>query len=121
MCTYEFYRNFQYKLAIDGVHFNPSYTDNFMDFTVDNTAYVNFMVTSDWFHSAGVKVVTSLLPGITYRPYFNNYTALHDGLEKNVFLKTKEGQLVFGQSFGNEILIPDFVHPNTTNWYLKHL
>lgn len=46
-----------------------------------------------------------------------NYTAYSDGLSKNIFINSPNGDPFVGQVWPDDAVWPDFFHPDATEWW----
>lgn len=66
------------------------------------------------------KFIPIVDAGVAYRPN-SNYYAFDEGMDKDVFLKTSDGEVFVGKVWPNEAAFPDFSKQNTTDWWHTQL
>src|ERR1700722_11535050 len=80
----------------------------------------------------GVKVVTSMDPGVAYQPptkemlesstpelgpQAESYYVFNQGMQRNYFLKKKNGELYLGKVWPENVVFPDFTIDAVRNWW----
>ncbi|VBB80785.1 Putative Glycoside Hydrolase Family 31 [Podospora comata] len=96
------------------------YMSDHQDFTTDGSRYplekVRQLVQS--LHDDGQHYVQILDPGIHRAGGYPTYTR---GAEQNVFLKAADGSFYRGFQWPGEVVWPDWLHPNTQEWWTDEI
>ena len=103
-----------------GVPFDTQWNDiDYMheheDFTVGPT-FPGLKDHVDRLHRAGKRYVMMMDPGI-HANFSEDYEPLQTGLDKDVFVRNQTGDLLVGKVWPGDTVFPDFLHPNTTDWW----
>jgi len=111
------------------------YMDNYKDFTINHNKFHGLSSFVDNLHEGGMHYVPIIDPSVrlTKQGYTPNdeeqnpkqgYTPYDEGLQKNVFIKDEQGDVLIGEAwpkYGHShgmAAFPDFFHPNASEyWY----
>ncbi|KAH8910394.1 hypothetical protein BR93DRAFT_949148 [Coniochaeta sp. PMI_546] len=96
------------------------YMDRRQDFTLDPQKYplekMRDLVTK--LHQSGQHYVMMLDPGIHRR---GGYGPFERGTQSDVFLKAVDGSYYRGQQWAGEVVWPDWLNPNTQQWWTAEI
>jgi alpha-glucosidase (family GH31 glycosyl hydrolase) len=101
------------------------YIDSSRDFTLNPNTYppkeVSDLVAD--LHAHGQRYVMIIDPAIGASPLSGGAQdpAAVQGLDKNVFIKSKSGQPLLGWVWPGSTYFPDFLHPNATDYWREQL
>ena len=102
------------KIPCDAIHIDIDYMDGFRCFTWDKTRFPDPGAMISTLKEQGFKVVPIIDPGIKVDP---EYHVFRQGLEKNLFCKRSEGELMKGDVWPGLCCFPDFTKPETRLWW----
>ena len=94
------------KLPCDSLWLDIVYMDDFRIFTWNHKKYSNPPALIKEMKDNGFRMVTIVDPGVMYDP---GYHAFDNGVERNVFCKTKSDTLFLGKIWPGHTVFPDFV------------
>ncbi|KAK1779567.1 glycosyl hydrolases family 31-domain-containing protein [Copromyces sp. CBS 386.78] len=97
------------------------YMDNKLDFSTDPVRYPRDQLrefVQDELHGKGLRYVQILDPGIRYK---SDYGPFKRGAEKGVFLKAADGSWYRGLQWPGEVVWPDWIAPQTTEWWTTEI
>ncbi|KAB5511529.1 glycosyl hydrolases family 31-domain-containing protein [Coniochaeta sp. 2T2.1] len=92
------------------------YMDHRQDFTLDPTKYplTRMRDLVDKLHRAGQRYVMMLDPGIRRK---GGYEPFETGADRDVFHMAADGSYYRGSQWAGEVVWPDWLHPNTQEWW----
>ncbi|KAJ4395256.1 hypothetical protein N0V85_006622, partial [Neurospora sp. IMI 360204] len=96
------------------------YMDNKLDFSTDPVRYPKDQLKGfvDELHGKDMRYVQILDPGIRYK---SDYGPFERGAEKNVFLKAADGSWYRGLQWPGEVVWPDWIAPQTKEWWTTEI
>ncbi|KAK3486259.1 glycosyl hydrolases family 31-domain-containing protein [Neurospora crassa] len=96
------------------------YMDNKLDFSTDPVRYPHDQLKGfvDQLHGKDMRYVQILDPGIRYKSDYGPYTR---GAEKDVFLKAADGSWYRGLQWPGEVVWPDWIAPQTKEWWTTEI
>ena len=101
-------------LPLDVLHLDIDYMIGYRVFTWDTTRFPNPKAFTDKLKQQGVKVVTIVDPGVKED---KSYPVYNEGVEKNLFLKRKDGKLYVGEVWPGKSVYADFSLPEARRWW----
>ena len=101
-------------LPLDVLHLDIDYMIGYRVFTWDTTRFPNPKAFTDKLKQQGVKVVTIVDPGVKED---KSYPVYNEGVEKNLFLKRKDGKLYVGEVWPGKSVYADFTLPEARRWW----
>lgn len=97
--------------------------DAYKDFTVNDKNvlglkgdFFNLSGYVDQLHSWNMKFIPIVDAGISARPG-QGYQAYDSGVAQDIFIKNPDGTIFQGKVWPNEAVYPDYMHPNTDQWW----
>lgn len=103
------------EIPCDAVHFDIDYMQDYKVFTWNNERYHNnpekFL---ELLVSRGFKPVTIIDPGVKREEGYHIYD---EGVEKNYYAKTPEGDIYVNVVWPGDSVFPDFGNPKVRNWW----
>jgi alpha-glucosidase len=120
-------------LPLDVLYLDIHYMNGYRVFTWDTDRFPNPAEFTNKLRQQGVKVVTIIDPGVKYQPAESgaaqnqnkpelgpqdkSYYVYNQGLEKNFFLKRKDGKLYIGRVWPGESVFADFSIEGARKWW----
>ncbi|HEX8088489.1 MAG TPA: TIM-barrel domain-containing protein [Blastocatellia bacterium] len=120
-------------LPLDVLYLDIDYMSGYRVFTWDTSRFPNPAEFTDRLRRQGVKVVTIVDPGVKYQPTESSaaqnadrpelaaqdksYYVYNQGLEKNFFLKRKDGKLYVGRVWPGESVFTDYSMEGARKWW----
>ncbi len=104
------------EIACDALYLDMQHMEGFQPFTWDQRRFLQIKQLINSLHDNGFKVIASLRPGIKIDTDFPVYQS---GLERDVFLKYPDGQLVSGADWAGACNFPDFTNPAARAWWVE--
>ncbi|MFQ3576511.1 MAG: TIM-barrel domain-containing protein [Cytophagales bacterium] len=102
------------EIPCDAIYLDIDYMDGFRCFTWHPEHFPNPAKLIQDLEKKGFKTVTIIDPGIKVDP---NYWVWKEGIEKNVFCKRTDGDLMTGDVWPGACHFPDFTNPNVREWW----
>lgn len=106
-----------HNLPLDTQWSDIDYLEDYRDFTYDPVNYKGLPEFVKGLHKKNMHYIPIIDAGLAQR--LSGYNAYTDGVEKDVFIKTKKGEILTGQVWPDDAAFPDFFAKNTTNFW-KH-
>lgn len=120
----------QDDLPLDALYLDIDYMDHYRVFRWDPKKFPDPLGLTTRLGEKGVKVVTSMDPGVEYRPPTaaqsdqsrtatadGDYQPLQEGLSRNFFLKYSNGNLYVGKVWPDQAVFPDFTMAAVRAWW----
>jgi len=104
------------QIPCDAIYLDIDYMDGYRCFTWDSKAFPNPKSLVDDLRALGFQTVVMIDPGIKEDP---NYAVYHDGLDKNMFLRTADGVVAKAPVWPGFCAFPDFTNPSVRAWWGK--
>jgi alpha-glucosidase len=122
-------------LPLDVLHLDIDYMQGYRVFTFNTERFPDPKVFTDKLRQQGVKVVTIVDPGVKYQPpgadaqrqtpaarpelapQEKSYYVFNQGMEKNYFLKRKNGQLYIPKVWPGDSVFVDYTLPDARRWW----
>jgi alpha-glucosidase len=122
-------------LPLDVLHLDIDYMQGYRVFTFNTERFPDPKVFTDRLRQQGVKVVTIVDPGVKYQPpgadapknapaarpelapQDKSYYVFNQGMEKNYFLKRKNGQLYIPKVWPGDSVFVDYTLPDARRWW----
>ncbi len=119
-------------LPLDVLFLDIDYMNEYRVFTWDPKRFPNPLALTSELKKEGVKVVTSMDPGVAYQPptkeiqetrtpelgsQAESYYVFNQGMRRNYFLKRKSGELYLGKVWPEKVVFPDFTMNAVRNWW----
>jgi len=120
-------------LPLDVIHLDIDYMNGYRIFTWDKDRFPDPKGFNARMKEQGVKVVTIVDPGVKYQPpaqgakvttvhpelapQDGSYYVYNQGMEKNFFLRRKNGQLYIGRVWPGESVFADLTLPDARRWW----
>ena len=102
------------EIPCDAIYLDIDYMDGYRCFTWNHDHFPDPKGLIDELRSKGFQTVLMIDPGIKEDP---NYTVYQEGLEKNAFLRSPDGELAKGPVWPGFCAFPDFTHPDVRRWW----
>lgn len=113
-------------IPLDGMWSDIDVMQDYRDFTFDSTNYADLATFVGTLHTAGMKYVPIVDPGVAMRPGLSgtpanpdDYKFYDDGVTDDVFLKGADGQPFVGKGWAGDVVYPDFTHAKAMDWWHK--
>jgi alpha-glucosidase len=122
----------EHDLPLDVLFLDIDYMNEYRVFTWDPRRFPNPLGLTTELKKDGVKVVTSMDPGVAYQPLakeapesptpelgsqVGSYYVFNQGLQRNYFLKRKCGELYLGKVWPEKVVFPDFTMDAVRRWW----
>jgi alpha-glucosidase len=119
-------------LPLDVLFLDIDYMNEYRVFTWDPKRFPNPLGLTTELKKDGVKVVTSMDPGVAYQPptkeapesptpelgsQADSYYVFNQGMQRNYFLKRKSGELYLGKVWPEKVVFPDFTMDAVRGWW----
>lgn len=104
------------RIPCDVIHFDIDYMRGYRVFTWSPKRFPAPAKLLADLKQEGFKSVTIVDPGVKYEPD-GEYPIYHEGLEKDCFVRTPEGNLVSGYVWPDRSVFPDFLRPEVRQWW----
>ncbi|KAG0620155.1 hypothetical protein M758_4G193600 [Ceratodon purpureus] len=107
------------KIPLDTMWNDIDYMEKYKDFTADPVRFPLKELRSfvDELHANQQQYVIIVDPGIATA--YKDYGTYLRGLEVDIYLKKQNGDNYLGQVWPGPVYFPDFLHPNSTEWWIK--
>lgn len=102
------------NLPCDSLWLDIDYMDGFRIFSWDKKKFPDPSALSEHIEKEGYKLVTIIDPGVKFDP---EYPVFAEGVERNLFCKTRCGALFMGKVWPGQTVFPDFVKQETRDWW----
>lgn len=102
------------QIPCDAIYLDIDYMDGFRCFTWDEERFPQPKQLIDDLREQGFQAVLMIDPGIKEDSDFPVYT---DGLEKNMFVRTADGELAKAPVWPGFCAFPDFTNPAVREWW----
>lgn len=106
------------KIPCDVLHFDIDYMDGYRVFTYDRKKFGDMPVLLRQLKERGFHSIAILDPGVKVD---EDYAVYKSGVEEEVFIKQKDGELYKAEVWPGESVFPDFTNPTTRRWWAKHV
>lgn len=108
-------KNFRnYQIPCDTIHLDIDYMDSYKVFSWNQNAYEDPKKMIKDLSEDGFKIVTIIDPGVKVE---EGYPIYDEGVEKDYFVKTKEGDIYVNQVWPGDSVYPDFGREDVRNWW----
>lgn len=94
--------------------------DNINDFTVNANTFGDLHEFVDYLHSINRRFIPILDPSLGWNET-DPIPEFLSGIEKNVFVRHDDGDLLVTRVWNPLSVIPDFTHPNASSWWKESL
>jgi len=102
------------KIPLDVLYLDIDYMNGFRVFTWDNKKFSDPKKLISDLREKGIRTVVIIDPGIKVD---QGYYVYKDGVEKNVFVKTKEGKELHANVWPGVCAFPDFTKKEVREWF----
>jgi alpha-glucosidase len=102
------------EIPCDAIYLDIDYMDGYRCFTWNREHFPDPKGLIDELRSKGFQTVLMIDPGIKEDP---DYAVYQDGLEKNAFLRSPDGELAKGPVWPGFCAFPDFTDPEVRHWW----
>jgi len=102
------------EIPCDALYLDIDYMDGFRCFTWDATRFPEPKRLLDDLRVRGFETVVMIDPGIKEDP---DYFVYREGLEKNMFVRTADGEVAKAPVWPGFCAYPDFTHPDVRAWW----
>ena len=109
----------QYKDAgvpLDSIYLDIDYMERYKDFTVDETRFPDLKGLAADMKEQGIHLVPIIDAGVKIE---DGYPVYEEGVQKNYFCKNAEGGDFVGAVWPGRVHFPDFLQPETRDWFGK--
>ena len=103
-------------VPLDAFWLDIDYMDGYRVFTWNTDRYPDVEGMLSRLKEQGVKVITIIDPGVKEDP---GYAVYDDGVAKNIFAQTPEGDEYIGQVWPGRTAFPDFANEDARKWWGK--
>ena len=109
------------KIPCDVVHLDIDYMQGFRVFTWNKQRFPNPKQLIEELRQQGIKVVTIIDPGVKFDPEAD-YPVCDEGLEKDYFIRRRDGKVFHGYVLPDRAVFPDFMRAQVRKWWgnLQH-
>jgi alpha-glucosidase len=104
------------RIPCDVIHLDIDYMRGYRVFTWSPKRFPDPAKVIAALKQNGFKTVTIVDPGVKYEPD-GEYSVYQEGLEKDCFVRTAEGNLVSGYVWPDRSVFPDFLRPEVRQWW----
>lgn len=101
-------------IPCDVIHLDIDYMEEFAVFTWNEKRFAKPKEMMDKLRKMGFKIVTIIDPGVKAK---DGYFVYEEGLEKNYFVKTPEGEVYHNEVWPGDSVFPDFSKQEVRNWW----
>ncbi|MDI3317076.1 MAG: glycoside hydrolase family 31 protein [Bacillota bacterium] len=101
-------------IPCDAIHLDIHYMDGYRVFTWDPERFPEPERMARDLARDGFHLVTILDPGVKVDP---DYRVYREGLERDVFCRTREGEVYRGEVWPGTTAFPDFARPEVRRWW----
>ncbi len=101
-------------IPCDVIHLDIDYMEEFAVFTWNEKRFSKPKEMIDKLREMGFKIVTIIDPGVKAK---DGYFVYEEGLEKNYFVKTPEGEVYHNTVWPGDSVFPDFSNPDVRKWW----
>ena len=102
------------QIPCDGLWLDIEYMDGYRVFTWNSELFPDVPGMLQRLDDQGFRVVTIVDPGVKHDP---GYAVFDEGLARDLFCRTAEGELYLGQVWPGETAFPDFATEAARNWW----
>lgn len=102
------------EIPCDAIYLDIDYMDGYRCFTWDKSHFPEPKQLIDQLQENGFHTVVMIDPGIKED---HQYSVYREGLEKNMFLRTTDGDIAKGPVWPGFCAFPDFTHPEVREWW----
>jgi len=122
----------QDDLPLDALYLDIDYMDHYRVFRWDRDKFPDPLSLTTKLGNSGVKVITSVDPGVEYRSQAatqqsdtpkaevkqgQNYDVFLEGLRQDFFLRHNNGDLYIGKVWPEQTVFPDFTKADVRSWW----
>lgn len=102
------------EIPCDVIHLDIDYMDGYRVFTWNKDRFPNPKKMADDLLANGFRLVNIIDPGVKVD---SDYAVYKDGVKKDVFVRTAEGDLAKGFVWPDESVFPDFSRSDVRKWW----
>jgi len=102
------------RLPCDGLWIDINHMDQFKIMTWDREKFPQPTELLAQLREKGFRAVANIDPGVRLHP---GYSIYEQGVEGNLFCRTREGVLFVGKVWNGDTVFPDFVKEETRRWW----
>lgn len=102
------------KIPCDVIWMDIHYMDGYRVFTFSPEYFPDPVQTNDYLHEKGFKSIWMIDPGVKKE---KGYFVYDSGTEKDVWVKTRDGENYVGRVWPGDCVFPDFTQPKTAEWW----
>ena len=102
------------EIPCDAIYLDIDYMDGYRCFTWNKDHFPDPKFLLDSLREKGFETVVMIDPGIKEDL---KYAVYREGLEKNMFLRTTDGDIAKGPVWPGFCAFPDFTHPEVRDWF----
>ncbi len=106
----------QRQIPCDVIHLDIDYMHGFRVFTWNPDRFPDPAQLIQDLAQAGFKVVTIIDPGVKFEPD-SDYPVLETGLQKDYFVRQRNGKLFHGYVWPDRAVFPDFMQSEVRQWW----
>ena len=102
------------QIPCDAIYLDIDYMDAYRCFTWDKAYFPRPKWMIERLKDAGFQTIVMIDPGIKAE---EGYSIYDEGIEKDMFCKRTNGDLMIGPVWPEECVFPDYTHPKVRDWW----
>ncbi len=103
-----------HNLPLSGIHLDIDCLEGFKAFTLDAKRFPYLREFNEDLQKRGVRLINIINPGVQCSPDYQPY---REGLEKNIFCTTPEGEVLTAPVWPGWCAFPDYSNPEARHWW----
>lgn len=104
-------------IPLDLIYVDIDYMDGYRNFTIDESAYPEFVSFVEEMKAQNIHLVPIIDAGVKAE---KGYLIDDEGVENNYFVKNEDGTDFVGTVWPGEVHFPDFLNPEVREWFGNH-
>ena len=104
----------KYHIPLDAIYFDIHYMDDYKVFTFNKKRFPDPKGLISDLEEQGIKAVVIVDPGVKIEP---GYFVYEQGMEKDYFVRRKDGGYFTARVWPKDVYFPDFLKPEVRDWW----
>ncbi|HEX5150544.1 MAG TPA: glycoside hydrolase family 31 protein [Parafilimonas sp.] len=106
------------NIPVDGIVLDADYQLGYEPFRTNTQRFPDMPKLSKDLAKVNIELTASVYPGVNIDSSYDSY---NDGLKKDVFIKSSDGNVFKTEIAPLKVLLPDYTNPTTRQWWIDKM